>query len=232
MTITLALPSKGRLKDDALEVLAAADLRSPRPTTTAATAPASRARRYRGRVSVGLRDRARARRRGRWTLASPARILLRETIPDWQERVAIAARLGFGRADVVVAVPEAWLDVDTMADLDDVAAEFRQRHGRRLRIATKYWRLTQDFFSRTARHPGLPDRRKPRRHRRRAGGGFRGRHRRHHHHRIDAASANHLKVLADGVILKSEACLFSSIKDRTTADQVAVNEIAAAVAAL
>src|SRR5690606_20074710 len=73
--------------------------------------------------------------------------LVQETIADWENRVAIGARLGFGRADVIVAVPEAWLDVDTMADLDDVAAEFRQRHGRRLRIATKYWRLTQKFFS-------------------------------------------------------------------------------------
>ncbi|MGO4840377.1 ATP phosphoribosyltransferase, partial [Rhizobiaceae sp. 2RAB30] len=73
--------------------------------------------------------------------------LLRETFADWEDRAAISARLGFGRADVVVAVPDVWFDVDTMADLDDVAAIFRQRHGRRLRIATKYWRLTQQFFS-------------------------------------------------------------------------------------
>ena len=52
-----------------------------------------------------------------------------------------------GAADVVVAVPEAWADVVTMADLDDVAAEFRQRHHRPLRIATKYWQLTQNWFA-------------------------------------------------------------------------------------
>src|SRR5690606_10251958 len=73
--------------------------------------------------------------------------LVRETLADWESRADIAVRLGFGNADVVVAVPDMWLDVDTMADLDDVAADFRQRHGRRLRIATKYWRLTQQFFS-------------------------------------------------------------------------------------
>ncbi|TGV75910.1 ATP phosphoribosyltransferase catalytic subunit HisG, partial [Mesorhizobium sp. M2D.F.Ca.ET.145.01.1.1] len=64
--------------------------------------------------------------------------LVRENLADWEARAEIVARLGFGHADVVVAVPEIWLDVDTMADLDDVAADFRQRHGRRLRIATKY----------------------------------------------------------------------------------------------
>ena len=55
--------------------------------------------------------------------------------------------LGFGRANVVVAVPQAWIDVATMADLDDVAAAFRQRHGRRLRVATKYVNLTRRFFA-------------------------------------------------------------------------------------
>jgi ATP phosphoribosyltransferase len=84
---------------------------------------------------------------GRVDLGVTGEDLLRENIADWEKRIEIAARLGFGHADVVVAVPEIWLDVDGMADLDDVAADFRQRHGRRLRIATKYWRLTQQFFS-------------------------------------------------------------------------------------
>jgi ATP phosphoribosyltransferase len=57
------------------------------------------------------------------------------------------APLGFGKADVVVAVPEAWIDVETMADLDDVAADFRRRHGRRLKVATKYYNLTRRFFA-------------------------------------------------------------------------------------
>src|SRR5690606_20423732 len=76
--------------------------------------------------------------------------LIRETLEDADSRVDFAAALGFGHADVVVAVPDAWHDVTSMADLDDVAADFRQRHGRRLRVATKYWWLTQQFFS--ARH--------------------------------------------------------------------------------
>ena len=125
----------------------------------------------------------------------------------------------------MVAVPDVWLDVDTMADLDDVAADFRQRHGRRLRIATKYWRLTQQFFSQKhgiqvyriveslgategAPAAGLAD------------------------VIVDITTtgstlrANHLKVLADGVILKSQACLVASRKARGAADKAVIAELA------
>jgi ATP phosphoribosyltransferase len=138
--------------------------------------------------------------------------------------VKIGARLGFGHADVIVAVPEAWLDVDTMADLGDVAADFRQRHGRRLRIATKYWRLTQGFFS--AQHgiqvyriveslgatEGAP-----------AAGSA--------DIIVDITStgstlrANHLKILDDGVILRSQACLGVALKARTDEDEAAIAAI-------
>eukprot|EP01035_Chromulina_nebulosa_P007169 gene7169-9667_t len=137
--------------------------------------------------------------------------LVRENLAEWEARAEIVARLGFGHADVVVAVPEIWLDVDTMADLDDVAADFRQRHGRRLRIATKYWRLTQQHFSRQhgiqlyriveslGATEGAP-----------AAGQA--------DIIVDITStgstlrANHLKVLSDGVILRSQACLVRARK--------------------
>jgi ATP phosphoribosyltransferase len=73
--------------------------------------------------------------------------LLRETIPPENEAVEVALRLGFGPANVVVAVPGCWLDVASMADLDDVAEQFYARHGRRLRVATKYRNLTRRFFA-------------------------------------------------------------------------------------
>ena len=147
MTVTLALPSKGRLKDQATEALARAGL--------VVVAP-SDARQYNARIKdfekveiayLSASEIAREVGEGHVDLGVTGEDLLCETFADWSERTEIAARLGFGRADVVVAVPEVWLDVTTMADLDDVAADFRQRHGRRLTIATKYWRLTQQFFS-------------------------------------------------------------------------------------
>ncbi|MFN3546601.1 MAG: ATP phosphoribosyltransferase, partial [Mesorhizobium sp.] len=150
--------------------------------------------------------------------------LVRETLADWDARVEIAARLGFGHADVVVAVPDIWLDVSTMADLDDVAADFRQRHGRRLRIATKYWRLTQQFFSQMhgiqvyriveslGATEGAP-----------AAGSA--------DVIVDITTtgstlrANHLRILDDGVILKSQACLVSAKRERPAEDAAVLAEL-------
>ena len=73
--------------------------------------------------------------------------LVREMIADADKRVVLLEGLGFGFANVVVAVPQAWIDVRTMADVDDVATAFRQHHGRKMRVATKYVNLTRRFFS-------------------------------------------------------------------------------------
>jgi len=73
--------------------------------------------------------------------------LLREAAPELSGRIHLVRPLGFGFANVVVAVPQYWIDVSTMADLDDVCAAFTHRHRRRLRIATKYTQLTRSFFA-------------------------------------------------------------------------------------
>jgi len=73
--------------------------------------------------------------------------LVRETIADADRRVLLIDNLGFGSANVVVAVPQAWIDVRTMADLDDVTTGFRAQHNRRMRVATKYINLTRAFFA-------------------------------------------------------------------------------------
>ena len=73
--------------------------------------------------------------------------LVRERIADADQRLELLAPLGFGRANVVVAVPQAWIDVRTMADLEDVAAAYRAKRGERMRVATKYVNLTRRFFS-------------------------------------------------------------------------------------
>ena len=73
--------------------------------------------------------------------------LVREMIPEADRHVVLIEGLGFGFANVVVAVPQAWIDVRTMADVDDVATAFRHHHDRKMRVATKYINLTRDFFS-------------------------------------------------------------------------------------
>ncbi len=228
MTLTLAIPSKGRLREQALEVLAAAGL--------AVSLPGDE-RKYRARIEgrdnveiafLSASEIAGELGLGNVDLGITGEDLLCESRADWDARTGIAARLGFGHASVVVAVPEVWLDVDTMADLDDVAADFRQRHGRRMRIATKYWRLTQQFFSQMhgiqvyriveslGATEGAP-----------AAGSA--------DVIVDITTtgstlrANHLKILSDGVILRSQACLVASGRERNGADQATLEEITTAV---
>jgi len=71
---------------------------------------------------------------------------VREKLADWQTQVVELAPMGFGHADLILAVPAAWADVETLDDLDAVAAAFRAQHGFRLRIATKYHRLVREFL--------------------------------------------------------------------------------------
>jgi ATP phosphoribosyltransferase len=127
-----------------------------RGRTPSSPAPGSNWRTYRGGID-GLDDVeiaflsageiARELAEGSAHLGITGLDLVEERIADWQQRVDLVMPLGFGFADVVVAVPEAWIDVETMADLDDVADDFRRRHGRRLKVATKYFNLTRRFFA-------------------------------------------------------------------------------------
>jgi ATP phosphoribosyltransferase len=83
---------------------------------------------------------------GRIHLGVTGTDLVREKLADWQNVVVELAPMGFGHADLIIAVPEAWVDVDTLDDLDAAAAAFRAAHGFRLRIATKYHRLVRDYL--------------------------------------------------------------------------------------
>jgi ATP phosphoribosyltransferase len=145
--LILALPSKGRLMEQCNAALAAAGL------SVARTGPA---RGYKAEIAglpgvevnlVSSAEIAQLIRTGAAHLGVTGEDLIRETIPDADERVRFVAPLGFGRADVVVAVPACWLDVRRMADLEQMAVAFRRQHGRRVRVATKYTSLTRRFFA-------------------------------------------------------------------------------------
>ncbi len=84
---------------------------------------------------------------GRIQLGVTGSDLVRDKLADWATQVAELAPLGFGQADLILAVPAAWTDVDTVDDLDAVAAAFRATHGFRLRIATKYHRLVREYLT-------------------------------------------------------------------------------------
>jgi ATP phosphoribosyltransferase len=135
--------------------------------------------------------------------------LVRETMPDADKRVLMVDGLGFGSANVVVAVPQAWIDVRSMQDLDDVATAFHAKRGKRMRVATKYVNLTRSFF---AQH-GIADYRIVE-----SAGATEGAPATGTAELIvditttgSTLAANGLKVVDDGVILRSQANLVASL---------------------
>ena len=145
--LLIAIPSKGRLQENAFAFFARAGL----------TLVQSRgARDYRGAIEgmsdvevlfLSASEIARELASGGAHFGITGEDLIRESIADADQRLELVSPLGFGHANVVVAVPQAWIDVRTMADLEDVASAFRHRHGRKMRVATKYINLTRRFFA-------------------------------------------------------------------------------------
>jgi ATP phosphoribosyltransferase len=147
MTITLAVPSKGRLEELTREFFAKAGLAITRPGGARSYAGA-----LEGRPDVVVRfypagEIARELIRGTIDLGVTGTDLIHEEAENGPDLVTLARPLGFGEAEVVVAVPDSWIDVTHMSDLSDVAADFRHRHGRWLRVATKYVTLTRKHFA-------------------------------------------------------------------------------------
>jgi ATP phosphoribosyltransferase len=142
----IAVPSKGRLQPNAEAFFARAGLDLVKPRG---------AREYRGSIAdlpeisvayLSSSEIVDLLAQGAVHFGLTGEDLVRELIPDADRRVVLIDDLGFGHANVVVAVPQAWIDVRSMADLDDVATAFRLKHNRKMRVATKYVNLTRNFF--------------------------------------------------------------------------------------
>jgi ATP phosphoribosyltransferase len=207
--LTLAVPSKGRLQEQVQRFFM---------ETGAALNQAAGARGYRGALAgfpdievmlLSASEIAAALAAGDVHLGITGEDLLREITPELDGRIKLIKPLGFGFADVVVAVPQYWIDVSTMADLDDVCAAFTHRHHRRLRIATKYIQLTRAFFA----HAGISDYRIVE-----SAGATEGAPAAGSAEAIvditttgATLAANALKTLEDGTILKSQAQLAASL---------------------
>ncbi|HUS55245.1 MAG TPA: ATP phosphoribosyltransferase [Thermohalobaculum sp.] len=146
MTLTLGLPSKGRLQSDTIDWFAARGIEIARTGDSRQYAAQARGIDGLDVVMLSAGEIPRELAQGRIHLGVTGADLIREHIPGWQTCVHLATGLGFGQADLIVAVPAFWVDVETMADLDEVAETFRARHGHGLRIATKYPNLTRAFF--------------------------------------------------------------------------------------
>lgn len=206
--LKLGVPSKGRLMEQCFDWFAARGVTLRRTGSDREYAAAVEGIAGMGLVLLSAGEIPRELATGRIHLGVTGTDLVRDKLADWPEQVAELAALGFGHADLVIAVPAAWVDVDTLDDLDAAAAAFRRAHGFRLRIATKYHRLVRDFL----REHGVAD-----------------------YQLVDSQGAtegtvanltaeaiaditssgetlraNHLKVLADGLVLQSQAQLYLS----------------------
>jgi ATP phosphoribosyltransferase len=222
--LLLAVPSKGRLMEQTIEIFANAGL-TLRKT--------GNERGYRGEIAgldtvevafISASEIAWYLKTGRAHMGVTGEDLIREQISDASDRVTFLKALGFGHADVVVAVPNYWIDVRSMADLDEIAATFRREHGRWFRVATKYINTTRRFFA----EKGVIDYRIIESLGATEGAPAAGTA----DLIVDITStgatlaANGLRILDDGIILKSEANLVASkVANWSPAARQAENEI-------
>ncbi len=208
--ITIGLPSKGRLKNGAVAFLESKKLK---------ILHSNKERNYFASVEnkpfikiIYLHAKEIIQRLGDGTIdiGISGLDLLNESEKNLQDKIIINQKLSFGEANLVIAVPEDWIDVQTIADLEEVAFDIRSSRNARLRVATKYPNLTKDFLTSkgvtqykiipslgaTETYPFIGSSEVI----------------------ADITSSgktlsdNNLRVLKDGLILKSKACLFISKK--------------------
>ena len=226
MTIKLGVPSKGRLMEKTFEWFSARGL---------GLAKDGAEREYAGRVdgieglelvllSAGEIPRELA--AGRIHLGVTGSDLVNEKLSNIDATVEELAPMGFGGADLIIAVPQFWVDVDTLDDLDAAAAAFRKAHGFRLRIATKYHRLLRDFLKAN----GVADYQLVD-----SQGATEGTVKNETAEAIaditstgETLRANGLKILADGLVHASQATLYKSrVAEWSDADRAKMAEIEA-----
>ena len=144
--IKIGLPSKGRLRDDSINFFQSKNLKVVNSfgdrnyffnieKNNEAEGIFLHAREIIERINDGTLD-----------MGISGLDLLKEFPEVYSENVKTFQKLDFGFSDLVVAAPKDWLDVQNMADLEEVSFDFREKYARRMRVATKYPNLTESFF--------------------------------------------------------------------------------------
>jgi len=220
MSVKLGVPSKGRLMEKTFDWFGTRGVTLARTGSDREYAAAVEGIDGLELVLLSAGEIPRELAAGRIHLGVTGSDLVREKLGLWEEKVAELEPMGFGHADLIIAVPKAWVDVTTLDDLDAVAAQFRARHGFRLRIATKYHRLVRDYL----RQHGVADYQLVD-----SQGATEGTVKNETAEAIaditstgETLRANHLKVLAGGPVHRSQATLFKSRKARWSSADRAV----------
>lgn len=206
--IKLGVPSKGRLMEKTFDWFAARGVTLRRTGSEREYAGAVEGAEGVELVLLSAGEIPRELAAGRIHLGVTGSDLVRDKLADWQGLVTELAPMGFGHADLIIAVPACWQDVDTLEDLDAAAHAFRETHGQRLRIATKYHRLVREFLTRE----GVADWQLVD-----SQGATEGTVKNLTAEAIaditssgETLRANHLKILSDGLIHQSQATLFAA----------------------
>lgn len=206
MVLKLGVPSKGRLMEKTFQWFADRGVGLRRTGSEREYAGAVEGVEGVELVLLSAGEIPRELAAGRIQLGVTGSDLVREKIADWEDKLRALEPMGFGHADLIIAVPRCWADVDTLDDLDAAAAAFRAQHGFRLRIATKYHRLVRDFL----RDAGVADYQLVD-----SQGATEGTVKNLTAEAIaditstgETLRANHLKILSDGSVHQSQATLF------------------------
>jgi len=143
--IKIGLPSKGRLKDESIKLFSSKGLNIQNTNSRNYFFNFKEDPNYDG---IFLHSREIIERINDGTLDTgiSGLDLLMELPDEYQNNIKILKKLNFGFADLVVAVPNDWLDVQNIADLEEVSFEFKEKYNRRIRVATKYPKLTENFL--------------------------------------------------------------------------------------
>ena len=208
MSLKLGVPSKGRLMEKTFDWFAQRGVTLSRSEASREYAGAVAGVEDVELVLLSAGEIPRELAAGRIHLGVTGTDMVREKLAMWENRVCEIEALGFGGADLVIAVPDFWVDVMTLDDLDAVATAFRKEHGTRLRIATKYHRLVREFL----RREGVADYQLVD-----SQGATEGTVKNLTAEAIaditstgETLRANHLRVLQDGLVLRSQATLFKT----------------------
>jgi ATP phosphoribosyltransferase len=208
MSVKLGVPSKGRLMEKTFQWFARHGITLTRTGSDREYAGTAEGLEGLSLVLLSAGEVPRELAAGRLHLGVTGTDLVQEKLARWEQQVEEIEPLGFGQADLIIAVPRFWVDVDTLDDLDAAAAAFRAHHGHRLRIATKYHRLVREFL----RDAGVADYALVD-----SQGATEGTVANETAEAIaditstgETLRANHLKPLSDGLILQSQATLWRS----------------------
>ena len=208
MTVKLGVPSKGRLMEKTFDWFAKRGINLSRSGSDREYAGAVDGIEGVDLVLLSAGEIPRELAAGRIHLGVTGTDLVHEKLPRWEQQVEELEPMGFGEADLILAVPQFWIDVETLEDLDAVSAAFRRTHGHRLRIATKYHRLIREFLT----DAGVADYQLVD-----SQGATEGTVKNETAEMIaditstgETLRANHLKILSDGLVLRSQATLWRS----------------------